>query len=72
MGGLGSQNNLKGTKDILKALDSLNAKELEKVITGAERKALTENILKPIKSALPYSPRSKKGIKINYVLTAKI
>jgi hypothetical protein len=55
---------LAGTKEILEALDTLSEKEIDSLTKGAMRKSLNENIVKPVKSALPYSAQTKKGIKI--------
>lgn len=55
---------LEGTDQILKALDALSSKETAKILKAANRKALAQKIVKPVKAALPYSAKTKKGIKI--------
>ena len=55
---------LEGTKEFIEAMDALSEKELHKIIKTVERKDLTQNIIKPIRAALPYSAKTKKGIKI--------
>jgi len=55
---------LEGTKEVMKALDALQPKLLLAVLKGVERKALRENIIKPLKAALPYSESSERNIKI--------
>ena len=46
---------LDGTREILDALDSLNPRQIINIIKAIERKALRENIIKPVKAAVPYS-----------------
>jgi len=58
------QYKLEGADQIIKALDVLDSKELISLIKSAERKALAQEVIKPIKAALPYSAATKKGIKI--------
>jgi hypothetical protein len=55
---------LEGMQEIIDALSSLNSKETLNTIKTIERKILRENIIKPVKAALPYSATTKKGIKI--------
>jgi len=55
---------IEGTKEILEALDVLNQKETTNLIKSVNRKALNINVIKPLKSALPYSAATKKAIRI--------
>lgn len=43
---------LEGTKEVIEALDALSYKELIKVIRNVERKALSRNIINPLKSVV--------------------
>lgn len=54
---------LTGTKDIVEALDSLKPKVLNNIIKSTNRKALNQEIKKKVQAALPYSAKTKKGIK---------
>ena len=55
---------LDGTREILDALDALNPRQIINIIKAIERKALRDNIIKPVKAAVPYSSESKKSIRI--------
>ena len=55
---------LEGTKQILEAIDSLNDKEIFKLVKSVNRRNLTKNVVKPVRTALPYSAETKKAIKI--------
>ena len=56
-----------GANEILNALKSLQGKELLRIIKAVNRKALTKYIVNPIKAALPYSSKTKQGIKVTTV-----
>ena len=56
--------NLDGADEILDALSALDPKIIMQIIKSVERKALMENIVKPVRAAIPYSTRTKKGIGI--------
>jgi hypothetical protein len=58
---------LEGVNEIIAALSELNTKETISIIRTVERKALNENIVKPIRAAIPYSASTKKSIKITAV-----
>ena len=60
----GIKYSLDGTKEIIEALDSLDDKEILKLIKSTNRVALNKEVIKPLKAAIPYSSRDKKGIKI--------
>lgn len=55
---------LEGADEILDALAALGPKNLFNIIKASERKALTENIVKPVRAAVPYSANVKKNIKV--------
>ena len=55
---------LVGMSEILDALETLSPKTLLNVIKSVQRKALTKNVVKPLRSAYPYSDRSTKFVKI--------
>ena len=55
---------LDGTKELFESMDALSSSEVNKLIKNAERKALDLYIIKTIKSALPYSQKTKKEIRI--------
>jgi len=55
---------LEGVSEVIDALEALDPKLLVAVIKGVERKSLTQNIVKPLKAALPYSAESEKNIKV--------
>jgi hypothetical protein len=55
---------LEGVDEILDALSALEPKQVLNIIKSVERKDLSENIIKPVRAALPYSEHSKKGIRI--------
>jgi len=55
---------LEGVDEILDALSALEPKQILNIIKSVERKDLTENIIKPVRAALPYSEQSKKGIRV--------
>jgi len=55
---------LEGVSEVIDALEALEPKQLLSVIKALERKALNENIVKPLKAALPYSADSEKSIRV--------
>jgi hypothetical protein len=56
---------VKGLKEIMAALSEvLDRKNLNYVVGSSIRKGLNQVIIKPIKSALPYSAQTKSGVSI--------
>lgn len=54
---------LEGTDQVLDALSTLQSDELDKLITSSIRKALNDKVVKPLRTAIPYSARDKKAVK---------
>ena len=58
---------LEGTSEILDALDALNYKELIRVIRNVERKALSKNIVVPLRSVVnSYHPNVNPRVGIEF------
>lgn len=53
---------IEGLKEVMAALESLNSKEVSNIIKAIERKVLSENVVRPLRSALPYSQQTKRAI----------
>jgi hypothetical protein len=54
---------LEGTNQIINALSALNSRETDKLINFSLRRALNENVVKPLRNTIPYT-NSKKNIKV--------
>lgn len=55
---------LKGLKEILEALKGLESKEVDNIINAIQKKVLKDDVIDPVKAALPYSLKTKQAIKI--------
>jgi len=51
-----------GLDDVMKALEGLDDRIVINLFQSVNRKAVQEYVTKPLRSALPYSQKSKKGI----------
>lgn len=55
---------IEGLQEVFDALGTLTSREALVLIRSTNRKALTKNIIKPVRAALPYSAETKKTVKV--------
>lgn len=61
---MSNQAEIEGIDEILRALESLPSKVGRKVLYDANREILSRNVLPGLRASLPYSARTRRGIKI--------
>jgi len=55
---------VEGAEQILDALSALETRNILNIIKSIERKDLTENVIKPLRSISPYSSTTNKNIRV--------
>ncbi len=55
---------VEGADKVIEAIQSLGTKNIVNIVKAVERNVLQENIIQPLKAAVPYSAKTKKNIKV--------
>ena len=55
---------IEGIDEVLRALEGLPSKLTSKILYDAHKEILSKNVLKDVRAALPYSARTRRGVKV--------